>query len=165
MRGRKPTTIEQRILTGNPQRRPLPLPVQVGGRPDPELLKEAIPPDLPDDGRALWEFAVDQLIEKRIADVVDLPALEGLCIHYARAKQAGRVVASEGHFTRGSQGQLKEHPALKIEREAWSLFWKMAEHFALTPVARTRLGLAALEGRKLQDELNSSLRKPTFEAA
>ncbi len=38
-----------------------------------------------------------------------------------------------------------------------ALFAKFAEQYALTPTARTRLGLAELKRRSLTDELDSEL--------
>src|SRR5947209_5189831 len=80
---------------------------------------------------------------------VDMPMLEAMSIQYARAMQARRVLRSEGLFTSGSVGQLREHPAVKIEREATTLFARLAEQFALTPASRSRLGMAELHRRSL----------------
>lgn len=57
----------------------------------------------------------------------------------------------------GSTGQVVESPLLDVERQAASLFLRFCEHYALTPVARTRLGIAQLEGRSLQRELADEL--------
>jgi P27 family predicted phage terminase small subunit len=92
-----------------------------------------------------------------IVDRVDIPVLEQLATQYARIRQAQRVIAEVGHFELGSRGQVKEHPALKIEREATRTFLTLAEQYALTPVARTRLGLAELHRRTLQAEMTDAL--------
>jgi P27 family predicted phage terminase small subunit len=158
MRGRKPTPVEQRKRTGNPQHRPLPEPLLVSGRPDLQELAE--PPDyLPDEAKEFWRDSVIKLVETGIIDRVDVPVLEQLSVQYARIRQAQRVLAVDGHYVRGSVGQLRPHPALKIEQDATSLFLKMAEHYALTPIARTRLGLAELHKRTLAQELESGLGK------
>jgi P27 family predicted phage terminase small subunit len=159
MRGRKPTPTEKRVLEGNPQKRPLPEVLLVAGRP--ELQEFAVPPDyLPLDAQEFWRDSVVRLVDVGIIDRVDYPALEQLAVQYARIRQAQRVIREEGLFTLGSVGQIREHPALKIEREATTLFMKMAEHFALTPIARTRLGLAELHRRTLADEMGSALGTP-----
>jgi len=64
-------------------------------------------------------------------DRVDAPALELLAVHCARIAQARHVVAAHGHFARGSAGQVRQHPALRIEREATKLFLMLAEEFRL----------------------------------
>lgn len=156
MKGRKPKPAEQKALEGNPGHRPLPEPVLVGGRPLPTEMIEP-PAYLPDDAQEFWRDSVATLIEVGIIDRVDAPALEALATQYARMRQANRVVASEGHFARGSTGQLVQHPALKIEREATAMFMRLAEHYALTPIARVRLGMAELHRRSLAQELNDDL--------
>lgn len=159
-----PKPREQRIMEGNPGRRPLPEPVLVSGRPVPGELTEP-PAHLPADAKEFWSDSVQRLASVGIIDRVDVPALEQLATQYARIRQAQRVIAEDGHFTRGSVGQLREHPALKIEREATTMFLKLADQFALTPVARTRLGLAQLHGRALQQELSEGLGKPEYRKA
>jgi phage terminase small subunit len=66
-------------------------------------------------------------------------------------KKVGNLVAL------GSTGQLTEHPAVDIERHAASTALRFATEFATTPTARARLGLAVLEGRSLQKELDEDL--------
>ena len=46
---------------------------------------------------------------------------------------------------------------MKIEREAHGLYLKTAEQFGLTPMARTRLGLAELHRRSLHAEMTEAL--------
>jgi P27 family predicted phage terminase small subunit len=161
VRGRKPQAIEERIKQGNTQRRPLPEPVLIGGRPIEEEFAEP-PEDLPEDGKDLWRTEIQRLVEVGAIDRVDRPALELLCITYAHARQAQRVVAKVGHFSFGSRGQPKEHPALKIYREESAAFYRMAESWGLTPLARARLGLADVHRRSLEVEMNSALGKPKF---
>jgi P27 family predicted phage terminase small subunit len=161
MRGRKPKPTEQRIHEGNSRDHALPEPVRISGRPVPAELAEP-PAHIPPDGKAFWHESVTQLVEVGIVDRVDLPILEQLCVQFARIRQAQRVLAVDGHFTRGSVGQLREHPALKIERESTRMFLQLAEHYGLTPIARTRLGLAELHRRSLKQELEGGLMQPTL---
>jgi P27 family predicted phage terminase small subunit len=144
--------------------RPLPDRVVVSGRPTLPELSEP-PAHLPAEAKEFWAVSVTQLVDAGIADRIDIPVLEQLCTQYARIRQAQRVLAEDGHFTRGSVGQIREHPALKIEREATSMFLKMAEHYALTPIARTRLGLAELHARSLKKEMDEGLGKPDLRPA
>lgn len=163
MRGRKPTPIEQRMANGNPGKRPVPAPVTVGGRPKLEELK---PPDhMPEEAKDFWKFAVDELVQVGIVDKVDIPVLEQLATQYARIRQAQAAIEQFGHFTRGSTGQIVEHPAVKMERDATNLFLKLAEQYALTPVARTRLGLAELHRRSMADEMDERIGEPEFTPA
>lgn len=157
MRGRKPKPVEQRRLEGgrDVSHRSTPEPLLVAGRPAHEF--DDPPADLPLDGREFWRTTVSRLIDVGMLDLVDEVALRMLSTQYARWVQAGRVVAIDGHFVRGSVGQLREHPAIRIEREAHASYLKTAEQFGLTPMARTRLGLAELHRRSLHNEMDRAL--------
>jgi P27 family predicted phage terminase small subunit len=159
MKGRKPKPVEQRVAEGNPRKHPIPQPMLVAGRPSLHELDEP-PEHLPPEAKEFWTTAITRLIEVGIIDRVDVPVLEQLAVQYARIRQAQRVLAEDGHYSRGAAGQLKEHPAMKIEMNATTLFMKIAEHYALTPIARTRLGLAELHRRSLAVELNEGLGAP-----
>lgn len=154
MQGRKPKPVEVRRREGNPGKRALPEPVTVAGRP----VRVPEPPEsLPRDAREAWERIVPALADVGLLDEIDALALEAMCTQWARAKQAGRVIAEQGHVTLGSTGQLVEHPALATERQAHQMFLRFAEHYALTPIARTRLGLAELQRRSLAGEMAKAL--------
>jgi P27 family predicted phage terminase small subunit len=85
---------------------------------------------------------VAELASCGIVDRVDLPMLEQLAMQYARIKTCQKVIREIGYFARGSTGQVREHPAVKIERESTALFMKIATQYGMTAVARTVLGLA-----------------------
>ena len=152
MKGRKPKPVEVRRREGDSRK--LPEPVLVGGRP---IDAPEPPEDLPDEARDAWGEVVPRLQEVGILDTVDRLALEAMCMQWARAKEAGRTIAREGVTALGSQGQIVEHPALASERSAHLTFLKFAEHYALTPIARTRLGLAELQRRSLATEMAGAL--------
>jgi len=128
----------------------------VAGRPELQEFEEP-PAVLREDGRELWRTEVRRLVEVGMIDRVDRPMLVQLCVQYDRICQAQRVLAKYGHYTRGSVGQLREHPALKIEREATVLFHRIAQDFAMTPTARTKLGLQELHARSIKAEMESAL--------
>lgn len=133
--------------------------VLIAGRPTPSELAEP-PAHLPDAAKAFWRETVLQLVEIGMVDRVDIPALEMLSVQYARICSIREVIDEVGFFARGSTGQITEHPALKIEREATALFLKLAEHYGLTPIARARLGLAEVHRRSLAAELDGALGSP-----
>lgn len=158
MKGPPPKPREIREREGNPAKRPLPGKVVVGGEPTAPMKP---PAHLPKDAKAWWKEAVPALQEIGVLDTIDTAALELMSTAYARAREAGRIIAKEGTTTFGSQGQTVEHPAMSTERNATALFLRYAEHYALTPVARTRLGLAQLEGHKRMREAGA-VPKPTL---
>jgi P27 family predicted phage terminase small subunit len=162
VRGAKPKPVEQKIIEGNPGQRELPEILLIGGRPDQEEMSE--PPEfLPRDAKDFWRDAVQKLYATGMLDLVDRAALEMLAVTYARWRQAVRVIAADGHFAMAPGGNLRVHPAIKIEREASQSFFRMAEHYGLTPVARTRLGMAELHRRSLANEIQDSLGNRTDE--
>ena len=161
MKGRKPVPIEQRQRNGNPGQRRIPEPVLVSGRP--ELDEIAEPPEhLHADAKEFWRDTVTRLVEVGIVDRVDTPVLEMLATQWARVKAAGRAIDALGYMVVNRHGEVVEHPAVRVEREATKLFMTMAEHYALTPIARTRLGLAELHRRSLQAEIEQSLGAPNL---
>lgn len=156
MPGPPPKPVEQKIRDGNPGKERLPEPLVVSGRPELEDLRDP-PSYLPREAKRFWRDTVLKLVDVGIADKVDIPALEQLATQYARIRFAQSVIAEEGMFARGSVGQIKEHPAVKIEREATLLWFRLAQEYALTPVARTRLGLAELHRRSIATEMDDKL--------
>ena len=68
--------------------------------------------------------------------------------------KAQRVLDELGHYQLGSAGQIKEHSAIRIKHLAISSYERLANHLCLSPVARTRLGLAALTAKAMQREMD-----------
>ena len=161
MKGHPPNPVEQRIREGNPRRHPLPEPLLVSGRPEVNELEP--PEDLPEAGKRAWNEIVPQLAEIGLLDRIDRLVLEAMCLHWARMKQAGKVISAQGHLVRGPGGSLREHPSLKTERESASAFFRLAEQYAMTPIARTRLGLAELHRRTLKAEFDTALGEPDLQ--
>lgn len=163
MRGRKPKPVEQRLREGNPGKRPMPKPVSV----DPVRSADdlAPPEDWDEVATECWNSVVPTLFEVGVLDGVDRMALEAMCLQWARAKAAARVIDKQGMFAKGSTGQLVEHPALGAERAAHAMFLRFAEQYALTPVARTRLGLAELQRRSMAEEMERQIGAPKLEPA
>jgi P27 family predicted phage terminase small subunit len=153
----KPT--EQHIREGTWRADRHPEPMALAGIPRAGELSE--PPDrLGPIAAEFWRTTVVRLVECGIVDRVDVPLLEMMAVQYSRAVQAGRAIAHSGMFTKGSTGQITDHPAVKIEREATALFWRLAEGFGIGPLGRTRLGLAELHRRSLQQEMTEILGGP-----
>lgn len=148
MRGRKPRPVEDLRREDNPGKRKLAKPLKLAGAG----IIEA-PPDLPEDGRELWEEVVGRLYDSGVIDKVDRAALKAMCVQWAMAEQASRVLAKQGYFTTGSTGQLVEHPAVAIVRNAHSMFLRFAEQYGLTASARARIA-ATILGARPADQLN-----------
>lgn len=162
MRGRRPKPVEQRALEGNPGKRPVPARVAIGGDP-PEAIEEP-PRHLDGDAQFWWREAVPVLRRVGIVDVVDRPSLEMCACAYSRFRSANRLLRKQGIYVRDAKtGEIREHPALRTEREAMVAYQRIAEQYGLTPVARTRLGLAELQRLSLAQELDQSLGEVVLE--
>lgn len=151
-RGRKPKPVEIRQREGNPGKRPMPKPVRLSPAED-----LTCPTDWPAEAQECWDAVVPTLQQVGILDGVDRMALEALCLQWARAKKAAKLVQAQGMYAKGASGQMTEHPALATERNAHQQFLRFAEQYALTPVARTRLGIAELERKSMEQDLEEDL--------
>ena len=158
IRGAKPKPPGQRA-----GHRPDPHPVVLAGRPTAEDIAEP-PEHLPPEAKELWRRDVRTLIDVALVDRVDRGALEAMCIAYARALQAGRVIVADGLFVANGRGVPTIHPAVRIERDAWDAYLRLAEHYGMTPIARIRLGTAELGRRSLQAELQDKFGPMKLEA-
>jgi P27 family predicted phage terminase small subunit len=123
--------------------------------PDDDLAK---PEGLPAAAAELWDDLVPILREANVLNRIDRAALEAMCLQWARGRAARAILAEEGVLAVGSTGQLTEHPALQIERNAHALFLRFASDFGITPVARARIAAAvAVAGATMRGELSKSL--------
>lgn len=136
--GPPPRPVELTRRLGNPgHRSELP----VASAPIGDVVEAATPSvELPPYARALWDEVVPVLARFSLR-TTDLPAIEAMCMAYARMMQARDVINRQGLFALGSTGQMVEHPAFKIEQQASRTFLAYAGQFGLTWVARSNLGL------------------------
>jgi len=136
--------------------RPIPPVIELAPRVN--SLDMAKPPkDLPSEARELWEQVMPWLVDANVIQLVDLPAVRSMCIHYAQMERARRVLDEDGYFVLGSQGQMVEHPSMRIFNNASDKFLKYAQEFGLTTVARTRMGLMDIQRQSIQSEMNWTL--------
>ena len=103
----------------------------------------APPPDgLDEVARVLWRRIRDDLRARSLWRDTDAGVLERYVRSESRARQAyAQITSHDGSLeltTVGSQGQLVEHPAIKIARAAELDCQKYAEALLLTPAARQR---------------------------
>jgi P27 family predicted phage terminase small subunit len=159
-RGR-PKPVEQHLREGTWRGDRHPQPVLVAGRPELEELREP-PAHLTTAAKTFWSEIVVRLIEVGMIDRVDRPALEMLASSYGNWHEARKIRSQLGAFDKGSTGQTRIAPWVRLEEQALEHFMKLAEHFAIGPLSRTRLGLAELHRRTLAVELEEALGEPEF---
>lgn len=119
----------------------------------------------------MWREIVPEVAEVGLARTIDLPVLESLCVHVAIARAAiERMTTQDGRLALDSLVDVTEKgvpvvsPWHRIYRDSWRDALAIAEHYGLTPISRTRLGIAALQARSLADELREALDGEVVEA-
>lgn len=117
-----------------------------GGRPikqTPGFVRMAPePPDfLPEEARAEWDRIVPELQRLELLKPLDRAALTSYCLIWQRLVDAQRDIAAGNLTTHGSQGQLVEHPSVKVFMAASKELRSWASEFGLTPVAESRLNV------------------------
>lgn len=115
------------------------------------------PDDLPEEARAYWDEFVTRLDDAGILDRVDLPAATMMCTCYALFERARTDVEEFGLYALGSMGQVVVAPSVSILQTNAQLYLRFAEHFAVTPASRARLGLDATKARKMDAEMEALL--------
>jgi P27 family predicted phage terminase small subunit len=142
MRGRKPKPTAQKVIAGNPGRRPLPSREPLHATADAAF--DAPPPELADNPDALaeWAHLAPQLRAARQVTDVDRSALLALCIEWslyleARTKAHPRVVAAPS-------GYAMPNPWLSVKNRALAACLKLWPELGLTPSSRTRVDRAPL---------------------
>ena len=135
--GRKPKPTNLKRLAGNPGHRPL-----NEHEPQSQAASTRAPRGrLPVEGKRLWRYLAPRLAELGLLTEMDTTALEMMCLHYATAVQAERLIRREGLVTTGVRGGLVKHPAVQILRDSSTAFRQYAEQFGLTPSSRARIEL------------------------
>jgi P27 family predicted phage terminase small subunit len=107
--------------------------------------------------RPWYDDIVATLAEAGVIEECDKYVISLAAVAWGEIVMLSRVIAEEGMFAHGSTGQLKEHPAVRMRRDATSTFEKLIQNIALSPVARARLGLAALGVGIMSKELDAML--------
>ena len=140
MRGRKPKPTAQRLLEGNPGKRPLnrdepTLPPLT----DPEF--DTPPPELDDnaDAQAEWMRQAPRLRQARQISSADRAALIAVCLEWARYLEALRRVKKHGMVVPAPSGYPILNPYLAIANRALQGCLRLWPELGLTPSSRSRV--------------------------
>jgi P27 family predicted phage terminase small subunit len=132
-----------RLLRGNPSKRPI--------RREPEPEQPPVLPDAPDflsaEARAEWARVAPELFRLKLLTAVDVAALGAYCQSYAHWAEAERALAQmaaddpigKGLTTGGTRGPVM-NPLVRVSAHAAEAMLRFACEFAMTPVARARIG-------------------------
>ena len=132
--GRPAKSARTKILTGNPGKRKIrKRQVQVaGGAPK-------CPSWLPKLAKAEWNRIAKILEPAGRLTHADLAALCSYCTAMAELQEATQVLEKEGRTFTTEKGYTGQHPAVGMQRSAWSALKTFAALFGLDPSSRSRL--------------------------
>ena len=82
---------------------------------------------------------LQMLEEKGIIEDVDDAAIKMLAYNYSTFIKANKIIEDEGLTVTSDRGNVSEHPAVKIARDAQTLALKVMAEFGLTAKARCKL--------------------------
>jgi len=139
MKGRKPTATRQRILKGNPGKRPLNL-----EEPHPPPVDEAfgtVPPELVPFPFAAeeWTCLVPMLRRCRQITQADRSPMVAACLEWGIYKTAMDHVQANGMVIKTKTGFHRPSPYLAIARTALANCVRLWVELGLTPASRTRV--------------------------
>jgi P27 family predicted phage terminase small subunit len=128
-----------------------------------DLVTSSGPPAPPADlehphARAVWDAVVRELYPRGLREV-DYVSIRMLARQAAVAYDAALLVDGGGMVVEGAFGQPMTNPAIRIERDAATLYLRFAERFGLDLASRMRLGLMQLAGETLADALVNDLER------
>lgn len=139
MRGRKPKSTAQKVLEGNPGRRPLnedePI-VEAPGHdfqePPTEIAKDAV-------AASEWRRLIPLLMRARQITKAERGSLIALCREWSRYIEAGEKVATHGMVVKTPNGYPIVNPYLSIGNKSLVHCTKLWAELGLTPSSRSRV--------------------------
>lgn len=143
MKGTKPTPIEVRVRTGNPQHRPLPTAKTVGGRAD---KAPPVPEHFTPYQADAWRQVTRDLIAGGVFDQADRYVVEAFAELLGRLREIRETLndlpQGQGRLLAETvRGTWTANPLLSQERETAKELRMLAGDLGLTAISRTRLGL------------------------
>jgi P27 family predicted phage terminase small subunit len=108
--------------------------------------------------KKVWKDLAEELVEKGILTVVDLPALEACCEAYGQYRLAFEAVFRPVDPETGKKGKRtlarymkgrnsQTMPEYTAMNKAWATFKSFLTEFGLTPASRTKLEIAEPKGK------------------
>jgi P27 family predicted phage terminase small subunit len=151
MRGRKPKPTNQKILEGNPGRRPLNAEEPQLPAPTPDVF-DAVPIELNADLVAAteWRRLAPMLRKARQITEAERGSLIALCQQWSRYLEAQQGAAAAGMVVLAPSGYPMVNPYIGIANKALAQCRQLWSELGLTPTSRTRV--IALGAPRVDDE-------------
>lgn len=133
-RGPRPKPTNLRILHGDRKDR-----INVDEPPAPDGVARC-PDGVSEQVRAVWDYTVAQLEAMSCASPADRDSLLCYCEAVVTHRQASAILARSNILIRRADSDiLMRNPALSVQRDAALLIGKFAQHFGLSPSARSEI--------------------------
>ena len=166
MAGRKPKPTAQKLLHGNPGKRPI-------NKNEPKFKGVPVCPDwLTANAKIEWARIVVELADIGLLKATDQSALSAYCQAYARWKSAEEIVDREGQTIKepltNKAGEIvgykiKRHPATIIAKDERLSMLKAASLFGFDPSSRSRVQVP--DGEKvLLDDTDDDIYAPAVDS-
>lgn len=98
------------------------------------------PDDVSDEVRAVWDYTMAQLQAMGTASPADRDSLLCYCEAVVAHRKASAILArSQVLIRRKDSDTLMRNPALAVQRDAALLIARFAQHFGLSPSARSEI--------------------------
>lgn len=103
-----------------------------------------------------WRFVVQDCMHRNVLANGDRNEVYSYCVFYQRAIQAGREWRGS-MTTMDDMGNVKNHPALKVEETSWDRVAKIGGRLGLNPVDRDRPKVVRSKDLAIAGEDGSSI--------
>ena len=103
------------------------------------MISFTIPENLEPEAREYMQNVLQMLEDNGIIEDVDDAALQMLAYNYSTFIKASKIVEQEGLTITSDRGNIAEHPAVKIGRDAQASALKVMTEFGLTAKSRSKL--------------------------
>ncbi len=103
------------------------------------MKKFVISQNLEPEAKEYIQDVLSMLEEKGIIEDVDDAAIQMLAYNYSTFIKANKIIEKEGLTVLSDRGNIAEHPAVKIGRDAQSQALKVMCEFGLTAKSRSKL--------------------------
>ncbi|MDP8971205.1 MAG: phage terminase small subunit P27 family [Actinomycetota bacterium] len=91
------------------------------------------------DVREVWNYTVAQLKEMGTLSTADRDALSCYCEAVVVHRKASREIHEDGLTVLAMNGATARNPAVAIQKDAATLIARYAQHFGLSPSARSEI--------------------------
>jgi P27 family predicted phage terminase small subunit len=158
MRGRKPKPTSQKLLEGNPGKRPI-----RGREPQPPRSQPSCPAHLSASAKAEWKRLAQSLNGIGLLTQADRAVLAAYCQAYGRWVEAERRLAETPMLLKTPAGYVQPSPWLGIANKQVELMTRLMAEIGLTPAARSRLSVQIPGGpRPWEFEIDEETRLARF---